>query len=365
MAAELRDPGDAEGVFSSEQVLQVVRGFDRLLAESAPIDDLLALAAREGACTAGVSDPYGRAHRAVDAGGRWTSFRPDARRGAMLADGAEVWLADSVRSANHVDFVLERLCVAAGMALRRGDERRPVVDATTALEIALSEQSDEGERTRALRILRLSPSRQVVVAAYDGPAATDGEVLATLGEDRVLRAGRIGPRLAVVLTDEPDMELSVPQGGRLGISIEHGGHDLADGWREARLALRFALRSSTGGPQHAFTEATVVPFSALGAWAVVAEHLPVEVLRLIDHAEIAALDRLVSHPGGDAMRRTLETVAATCSIRQAAGVLHLHHNSVAHRVARAEAELGFSIGAPYGRSRLLVALILQRLRDNV
>lgn len=365
MAAELRDPGDAEGVLSPEQVLHVVRGFDRLLAESAPIDDLLALAAQEGSCTAGVSDPDGRVHRAVDAGGRWTSSRPDARRGALLADGAEVWLAGSVRPADHVELILERLCVAARVALRHGDERRPMVDATTALEIVLSAQSDEGERTRALRVLRLSPSRQVVVAAYDGPVATDAELLAALGDDQVLRAGRIGQRLAVVLTDEPDLELPVPQGGRIGISIGHGGHDLADGWREARIALRFALPSKTGGPQHAFTEATVVPFSALGAWAIVAEHLPAEVLRLTDHADIAALDRLVSLPEGDAMRRTLETVAATCSIRQAAGVLHLHHNSVAHRVARAEAELDFSIGAPYGRSRLLVGLILQRLRSNV
>jgi DNA-binding PucR family transcriptional regulator len=42
----------------------------------------------------------------------------------------------------------------------------------------------------------------------------------------------------------------------------------------------------------------------------------------------------------------------------------LHHNSVATRVQRAERLLGFSITEPYGRSRLLLGLVLRRLRDS-
>ncbi|MFJ3212595.1 PucR family transcriptional regulator [Streptomyces flaveolus] len=353
------------GELAPERVLAVVRAFDRLIAGAASLDDVLVTAAREGACLAGLSTADGGSHRAVDAQGQWSTTRPGRRQGALLADGTEVWLADSPLSKPHVEFVVERLCVAAGVAVRHSRESCLIMDPTTALDVALSKGADEAQRARALRVLELSSARQVFVAAYDGPPGTDAELLSALPAESVLRAGRIGARLALILAAPPDNETPIPRRGRMGIGFAHDGDDLPHAWEQARSALRFALRSPRGGPQRVFTEATVVHFADLGAWAILAEQLPAERLGSAYHPDVAALDRLVGQPGGEDMRCTLETVAATGSIRQAAAILHLHHNSVAHRVARAEAEFGFQIGAPYGRSRLLVALIIQRLRDNV
>lgn len=356
----MNESGDSD----SDRMLEIVRAFDGLLVSSAPIEEILLTAAREAACLAGISPPEG-GHRAVDAVGDWVLSRPDHRYGALLADGTEVWLSGSSLPRPLVELVVERLYVAANVWLHHAGEVRVSLDPSTAFEVALSAKVDAAERARALRLLRLSPTRKVVVAAYDGPVASDSDLLAALPDDLVLRAGRIGSRLALILTGPPPPDVPVPRRGRIGYGTADGGDELPAAWDQAMIALRFALRSPHGGPQRSFTEALMVDFADLGAWAIVAEHLPIEQLRLTEHPDVAALDRLLALPAGEEMRCTLETVAATGSIRQAAVVLHLHHNSVAHRVARAEAELGFQIAVPYGRSRLLVGLIMQRLRDNV
>jgi molybdenum-dependent DNA-binding transcriptional regulator ModE len=64
------------------------------------------------------------------------------------------------------------------------------------------------------------------------------------------------------------------------------------------------------------------------------------------------------------MEQTLLAVAATDSLRQAGRTAHLHHNSVAHRVERAEKVLGFACTEPFGRARLLLTLTLHRLLES-
>ncbi|MFB9722696.1 helix-turn-helix domain-containing protein [Planobispora longispora] len=51
--------------------------------------------------------------------------------------------------------------------------------------------------------------------------------------------------------------------------------------------------------------------------------------------------------------------------RRAAAAVHLHHSSLAGRVARAEAVLGFSLADPAGRLRAHLALRLALLRSPV
>nr|WP_232542122.1 LysR family transcriptional regulator [Nocardia bovistercoris] len=64
------------------------------------------------------------------------------------------------------------------------------------------------------------------------------------------------------------------------------------------------------------------------------------------------------------MLHILLAVAATESLRQAARTVHMHHNSVTHRVQRAERALGFSCTKPYGRTRLMFVLTLHRILDS-
>lgn len=66
--------------------------------------------------------------------------------------------------------------------------------------------------------------------------------------------------------------------------------------------------------------------------------------------------------GGHA--RHVAALAAAGSIRQAAARLHMHHSSVAARLARAQAALGFPLDTAAGRLRLATALVLAHLRDT-
>lgn len=82
-----------------------------------------------------------------------------------------------------------------------------------------------------------------------------------------------------------------------------------------------------------------------------------------DVSGLADVRGLAALAGGDLpnMLTVLEAVAATESIRQAAQLVHMHHNTVAQRVRDAEAALGYPLTEPYGRTRLMVGLILYRL----
>src|SRR5206468_11114717 len=102
-------------------------------------------------------------------------------------------------------------------------------------------------------------------------------------------------------------------------------------WEKAALAVRYAI-ASTGG-----TNAAVHPvvFAAdLGPYALLADKLRSEDIR--DVADIDVLDQFAADANGIGVLRTLEVVVEAGSLREAARKLHLHHNSVAARVARAE-----------------------------
>jgi hypothetical protein len=223
--------------------------------------------------------------------------------------------------------------------------------------------ADEVDRSRALRMLGIEPTAQVTVLAYDGPITDAAPMLDALRVETVVRVAPVGSVHAIVLLGDLPDAVIVPKGARVGASNRAAALDASRAWRQALTALRYALPSPHGRAYEDFVDAIIVPYDTLGAFAIIAEHLPID--RIGDNSDLAALDRLLAAPGGAEMLRTLEIVAATESIRKAATFLHLHHNSVAHRVARAEAELGFVISAPYGRPRLLLGLVMQRLRDNI
>jgi hypothetical protein len=92
---------------------------------------------------------------------------------------------------------------------------------------------------------------------------------------------------------------------------------------------------------------------------------------LLGHAPVQDLYALVllgaDLPGsvttGAVTIAALQAVCRTESLRLAATALHMHHSSVAARLARAEQVLGFPVRTAPGRSRLLLALALRHLRD--
>jgi hypothetical protein len=123
-------------------------------------------------------------------------------------------------------------------------------------------------------------------------------------------------------------------------------------WQAARTAVRF----TTPGVIDA------VHWDDLGALGPMAQRIqPDEIDEIPD---VRALDRLAAEPGGRDTLDVLTAVIATDSVRKAAALVHRHHSSMAGRLARAEATLGFDVNSPTGRFRLMLALGLRRLRDS-
>lgn len=166
----------------------------------------------------------------------------------------------------------------------------------------------------------------------------------------------------ILATDlDPTAVLGVPVGARAAFAGPYPASRAPEAWRLARVALRFARPSPRAYGPYSMDEATLVDAAQLGAHAVLAETLSAE--RIARVPDVRRLNRLVDECGED-MLVCLEAVAATESVRKAARLLHRHHNSVTHRVERAERYLGFSFTEPYGRPRLFLALVLRRLQDS-
>jgi DNA-binding PucR family transcriptional regulator len=122
------------------------------------------------------------------------------------------------------------------------------------------------------------------------------------------------------------------------------------------------LPSTHDSPPYTVEEAAIVDVRNVGCFSLLADRLTQEDIS--EAAEVSILDAIAAEPGGADILRTLEIVAATESLRKAASMLHMHHNSVRLRVTKAEQMLGFDVSAPYGRVRLMMSLVLRRLRDS-
>jgi hypothetical protein len=257
-------------------------------------------------------------------------------------------------------LILRRLGVAAGVVLERA---ATATDRATLLEQALSDSTADVDRSRCLRGLRLTPTTPVRVYALAGTSTALGELVDQVRAVSPTVHATPVSAVTAVLAEEPAVPArwDVPVGARLAWSVPAPAAEAPRAWREARTALRFALPSTHARGPYTDQEAVVVPGERTGAFLALAEHLSAEDIDRIP--DVRALDRIAAAEGPDVIV-ILEAVAATESLRRASTLVHLHHNSVAARVQRAEQVLGFSVVEPYGRSRLFLALTLRRLRDT-
>ena len=353
--------GAAPGGGSGEgDALRVVAFFDALLDAEVDAAGLVRRAASYAGCPVGIRTAAGRVVSAGPSGSRGPSAVPPGAARLALHRGGEVWLHRSADPHPLDAVILRRLGVAAGVVLERA---ATAVDRTTLLEQALSGSTADADRSRCLRGLRLTPMTPVRVFALAGtPTALGGLV------DQVRTVSptvHVAPVSAVtaVLAEEPAVPArwDVPVGTRLAWSLPAPAAEAPRAWREARTALRFTLPSTHARGPYTHQEAVVAPGERIGAFLALAEHLSAEDIDRIP--DVRALDRIAADDGQDTIV-ILEAVAATESLRRASTLVHLHHNSVAARVRRAEQVLGFSVVEPYSRSRLLLALTLRRLRDT-
>ncbi|MFB4297478.1 helix-turn-helix domain-containing protein [Actinomadura sp. NTSP31] len=325
----------------AENAVRVIGFFDRLIAGRASPPALVRATATLAECPAGLADPA-----------RGVSLRAGSGTGERavreFSATGRVWLERAGAPLPLDDIVLERFAIAAAVLL---EHARDEPDDAALVELVLSADAAEVDRSRALRTLRFEPAAPLhvlAVAGTDVPA-----VLAVLGPDA--RAASPG-RVHAVLTREVPAELErlPPHGTRIGVGPALPGIEAPEAWRRARAALRFTALGD-GLP-------AVVRHDRLGGFAVVGARLrPADIAEV---ADVAALDRLAVEPHGEDVLEVLGAFCATGSTRKAAARVHRHHSTIAARLAHAERRLGFSFHAPGGRLRLELALLLRHLRDE-
>ncbi|WP_448608704.1 helix-turn-helix domain-containing protein [Geodermatophilus sp. URMC 60] len=353
-------PGD--GDHRDDDGMRVVAFFDALLDDEVDAAGLVRRTASFAGCPVGISLPAGLVISAGPSGCRGPGSVPAGAARVPLRRGGEVWLHRPADPHPLDAVVLRRLGVAAGVVLARV-AAEAAAHRETLLEQALSDRTPEVDRSRCLRGLRLTVTTTVRVFALAGPRDALGGLVDQIRAVSPTVHGTPLSEVTAVLAEEPAVpgRWDVPVGTHLAWSRPWLAFEAPAAWREARTALRFTLPSTHARGPYTEQEGVMVAAERVGAFAALAEHLRAE--DIARNPDVQALDRLVREEGHDTVR-ILEAVAATESLRRAAGYVHLHHNSVATRVRRAERVLGFSVTEPYGRCRLLLALVLRRLRDT-
>lgn len=347
--------------------LRVIAHYEALLgAGRLDAESLVRSTAALAECPAGL-ELDGRTVRFGPAGTAQPQAVAGERAGGVeFAPGEEgsrgrVWLEREGDPGPFDDLVLEWMAIAAGVLAGHEQDTPPqrhVAD-PALVELALSEREAVEDRSRALRLLGLDPGRPLRVVAVAGLAA-----VATLGRHELrpgVRVASVGP-LAVALvpgteSSAGDLRAVVAARGAEDVRIGVGGSapalDAGTSWAQARLALRFAV---AGAPGEA-----VVDHDELGAVALLAD-IPVERLRA--QPDVRALAALAGTRGGEPALTALAAFCRAGTLRQAAADLHLHHSSVAARLAQVESALGWHLADPRDRFRAQLALHAMRLASG-
>ncbi|MFI1856162.1 PucR family transcriptional regulator [Streptomyces sp. NPDC020480] len=337
-------------------------------------------------CAAGVALSDGRGAR-FGPDGAALPGEPEAVSGSVaLGPSGRVWLERPGRPGPFDELILEWMAIAARM-LSGGFLRPPAPAAPAAprtpdvadpalVELVLAERESDHDRARALRRLGLAPELPLRMVAVRGDPAVDPglDAVALLGRaglEAVVRVTRTGPWGTVLVqppagaTDSPATALRAavadPRRGpdvvrdaarrlRVGVGGLVPAPAARDSWAQARTALRFAV---AGTPREA-----VADHDALGPVALLAD-IPAERLGALPEAR--QLDTLAAQPNGCLTIAALAAFCRTGSLRQAAAELHLHHSSVAARLAHVEAALGWRLRDPEHRFRAQLALYARQL----
>ncbi|HKS98110.1 MAG TPA: helix-turn-helix domain-containing protein [Rugosimonospora sp.] len=367
----------------AESAVRVIAFFDALVTERASLDALLRATAALAECPVGVEDP----RRGISAQAQpdtWAVAGPATRYRRPLSgasprptDGsasrddnpATVWLERAGSPLPLDEIVLERFAIASTLVLHPVHAALPEMGDPALVELVLGERTGDVERARALHLLGVpagSAVQAVAVAAGPADPAAGTRVAAAAAGGRRALGAHVGDQWAAVLVDTTvPTDFVPPAGVRVGVGEVVPATYAPRSWHTARIALRFTSTEQHGAappPTDLLAAPALVRWPQLGALALLAEHIPSEAAG--HNPDVAVIDALTRERGGPVTLATLQVLVATGSIRQAATRLHMHHSSVAARLARAQAAFGFPLDTPTGRLRLATALILGQLRDT-
>ncbi|MEI7033036.1 helix-turn-helix domain-containing protein [Streptomyces pratensis] len=332
----------------AEGAIRVVMFYDTLMRRRVDLPALVRASAGLAECVAGLRlHGAGRTTRCAP-DGRETSAppRPASAAAPITLDGEEigtVWL-ERPGDAGPIgldELLLDRFAIASAAVVERYGPARTTMADPALVELAISADSDEAARARALRLLGFAVGVPVHAVAVRAGLPLD-RIGALVCPGRPVKAAPLSD-VGVLLAAAVD-PARFPSGVRAGV----GGAAGPDrSWRQARTALRFATAREP-----------VVVHAALGALALLAD-VPPDVAR--GNADVAAVARIAEVPDDLA---TLDAYCATGSLRGAAGLLHLHHSSVARRLGQLGKALGFGLTEPGGTLRAQLALTAWRLLED-
>jgi hypothetical protein len=328
--------------------VRVVMFYDTLMRRRVDLPALARASAGLAECVAGIrlhgtgrairSSPDGRPAPAPPPPESTTTTAP------ITLDEEEigtVWLERPGPPGPLDDLLLDRLAIAAAAVVERYGPARTTMADPALVELAISSDSDEAARARALRLLGFAADLPVRVAAVRSQLPLD-QVGGLVCPARLVKAAPLA-EVGVLLATTLD-PARFPAGVRAGI----GAADSPDrSWREARTALGFTTARQP-----------VVHYDSLGALALLA-HVPQDAAR--DNADVAAIARMAGNPED---LETLDAYCATGSLRRAADLLHLHHSSVARRLEQLGETLGIDLTEPTGLTRARLALTAWRLLND-
>ncbi|MGI5129902.1 helix-turn-helix domain-containing protein [Pseudonocardia sp. CA-107938] len=345
----------------AEHAIRLISFFDTLVEQQVGLEELVRNAAVVAECAVGIQDLDGEfAVRALPTGASDTGRSGPSATVKKMGAGHQVWLDRSAdRSLPLDELLLERLAIAGKVTVGRGDAVAPALGDPALLELVVGRSTAAPERTRALHLLGLKPCTGLTMVAMLGPVDAVGAVASALSAPRRPLRAIIGSLHAVAVVGAVPAEPEVPAGTQVGVGSTEVAVDAPVSWEKAVRAVRYATARTGAADPSAHP---VVRASDLGPLELLAGTLRSAEIRGV--TDIDALDALAADPSGRDVLQTLAVVVEAGSLREAARKLHLHHNSVAARLARAEERLGYALNQPSGMARLGLALALRRLRDT-
>lgn len=321
-----------------ESVLRLVRFFDDL--DATGVDAVLEAAKAVAGCPVHV---------------RWDSAAP------------EVWLERDAPAHPLDGVLLDRVRHTLGTISARV---RPSFGDPALVEVVLSSRERPEDRARAIRLLGFDESREVRVLAVSAQSSPEALRVITSALTAVsVRTADLGTATAVVcqgrtdsraLSDELDQAIvtafpaplaeGADRGPWVGLGAAGGVFAAPTSWGQALRALRFA--SSTGFGRRA------VAYERLSALELLAE-LPPEATRR-SHA-LTRINEIAATPAGLLQVETAEAFCVFGSLRRTAEELHVHHSTVAARLAHIESRLGWDMDDPLDRFSATLVLMIRRI----
>ncbi|MES4903409.1 MULTISPECIES: helix-turn-helix domain-containing protein [unclassified Streptomyces] len=326
--------------------IRIVAFYDTLMRRRVDLPALARASAGLAECVAGIRlHGTGRTIRVSPHGTQAPAPQPPASTTVPITlDDEEigtVWLERPGPPGPLDEVLLDRLAIAAAAAVERYGPARTTMADPALVELAISADSDEAARARALRLLGFAADLPVHVVAVHARLPLD-RIGGLICPARPVKAAPLA-EVGVILATTVDTA-RFPADVRAGIGAA-GSPDRS--WRQARTALRFTTPREP-----------VVRHTDLGALALLAE-IPPDASR--DNADVAAIARIAGTPEDMAV---LDAYCATGSLRRAADLLHLHHSSVARRVDQIARTLAIELTGPTGLTRARVALTTWRLHHG-